>query len=1073
LLEVGKVLAQKGQEHNVIPFRISKSGKGDEFVAAGASPEVLKAYGKAVQETLDSTTLNITNDKGEVIPHPNIGASYGVGKDERAAESALMEDKAARKAAGKRQGVRDAVPAGSEGGVTAGGNANASAPSAQAAPAADMAASVGEPAGESAGGGAEGQSGSESVAASSNSSDAEGQPVNGQAANDAEIAASRPARQSSATVDSTLYGGIPLDRISDAAANAARRAVDALGIPDDAVDVGKPIREGQPGIGSAFVSPTTLIKKFPKLAKYVGWARQAFETQEGLRNAFRARLEKIDKILTEGDTFGRMSDKYHQNKKTLAEIRWTEDAMGKSLTAQQMKAQFGASDAVVKAHTLMRSAYDHALTIANKNRELRGKLPVNRREGYVPHFFHNFFVIQENPLPAGAAGPPHSEIVGSARTLAEATAAANQLVREGKQGIKIRQKQFKFPGEEVQAAVVGDMDYFRVQRQIQEEMELTPTEAEQLLDNVIRRKGRSRFVGNFFERKGVKGFEKDLEWIDRHYFNMIARYAALDPFKKNSITAYEREFGKFDNEQRGLAKVAKDYINDINGTPTAVEELINSTLDQIPGFKHFLGRYLGDRPALQLAGGIANATAILKLGLYNVATAIVNSSQMIGTNALLGMRYFLLGQGRALKAFAGQSPTDKGILKQAGVDTDLGLESASGYSKTSQMGNLFRMSTYFFSTIEKYVRATTVLGSYYKARAGKASHQEALDFAKATNRRVNFDYSIVDAPNFIRRSGPVGTVLFQFKKYPIKMLEFMASLKGAEAARFWIPIFLLAGYHAVPGMEALKELIKATFGGLDMELELKRHLMNWAGDDPQKKAIAKTIMYGAFSHDPASIDISQRIGGGDFIPSRASDLFGPSFSAAARAAQMAAQENWPEALRSLATSPGNIWVALEQGRFSRSADDRDRPIAEATPADTLKKAMGFRPTEEAVQTDVKRIINYETERYRKVQTEVVDQIINAALDYGQTEAALKVSAPPAERARLLADAAEKRDAELAEAMETMKNNGIVVTPAQIENEVKNKNLTRSQRAFLDASDIIKAKTSRIYRFAQGSGHDEE
>jgi diguanylate cyclase (GGDEF)-like protein len=1052
--EIGQTMRKIGDEMGVIPFRRAKQGAGDEFLAVAANPDLLKTYGNRVQEALESTKLEVTNKKNERVPIGRIGVSYGVDANEDAAEAVSDTDKQARKAAGKRKGVRDTAPA--------------NAPTVEAP--------VGVPAGQSEGGGVEGEQVDAPVPADDQADiGSNGQPISPgdvQPATSQEIAQARPA-PSSATVDTTLYGGLPVDRIADAAANAARKAHDALGIPSDGVDVGQPVRAGEPGIGSAFVSPTTLIKKYPKLGKYVGLARKAFETQEGLRNAFRNRLDKVDQLLTGGDSFGRLSDTYKKNKETLAEIRWTEDALGKNLTAKQMKDDFGASPEVIKAHTLVRSAYDHALGMANNVRELRGKQPVNRREGYVPHFFHNFFVIQENPLPEGAAGPPHSEIVGSAKTLAEATAMGNQMVRDGKKGVKIRQKQFKFPGEEVQAAVIGDMDYFRVQRQVEKEMELTPKEAEELLDGIVRRRGRSRFVGNFFQRKGVNGFEKDLEWIDRRYFNMISRYVALDPFKKGTADAYERDFGKFEGDKKGLAKVAKDYINDINGTPTAVEELINSTLDNMPGFKKFLGRYLGDRPALQVAQGTANATALLKLGLYNTATAVVNSSQLIGANALLGGKYFAQGNARAIRAFAGKSSTDKGILKQAGVETDLGLESSSGYSKTSQMGAIFKAGTYFFSTVEKYVRATTVLGAYYKAKAGGVDHKEAIEFAKGVNRRVNFDYSIVDAPNFIRRSGPVGQVLFQFKKYPVKMMEFMASLKGAEHARFWVPIFLLAGYHGFPGFEALKEIIKATFGGLDMELEMKRELTKWADTDPEKKAIAKTIMYGLFSNDPAGgIDISQRIGGGDFIPSRASDLFGPAFSSVVRAAQMAGQENWAEAIRAIAPAPGNLAVALGQDRFSRSPDDRDRPVAETTPADTVKKALGFRPTEEAVQTDVKRIIDYEGERYRKLQAEVIDGIIETGLEYGQTIEAVK-EMPANSRPQAMKEAAEKRDAEMADIMETMKDHGLVITEAQVENEIKNKNLTRSQRAFLNASNVIKAKTAKIYRFAQGSDDAKE
>jgi hypothetical protein len=142
-----------------------------------------------------------------------------------------------------------------------------------------------------------------------------------------------------------------------------------------------------------------------------------------------------------------------------------------------------------------------------------------------------------------------------------------------------------------------------------------------------------------------------------------------------------------------------------------------------------------------------------------------------------------------------------------------------------------------------------------------------------------------------------------------------------------------------------------------------------------------------------------------------------------------------------------------------------------TPADAIKKALGFRPAEEAEQTDAARIIKYVGERDRKLQIEVVDRIIKTSLDYAQTEAALQ-SMPPSERGPLLKDAQEKRDQEMKEVVETMRENGIVVTPKQIKNEILAKNLTRAQRAFLNASDIIKGKTARIYRFAQGSGDEE-
>ena len=161
-------------------------------------------------------------------------------------------------------------------------------------------------------------------------------------------------------------------------------------------------------------------------------------------------------------------------------------------------------------------------------------------------------------------------------------------------------------------------------------LELTLEESQELLEGIVRRRGRSRFVGNFYQRKGVRGFETNLDWVDRHYFNMISRYSALDPFKSKSITIFERKYGSFDKQQKGMAQYTKNYINDINGVPTSIEELINNSIANTPLLGKFLGHYLGDRPALQVAGATTNAVAIAKLGLYNLSAALVNGTQILG-----------------------------------------------------------------------------------------------------------------------------------------------------------------------------------------------------------------------------------------------------------------------------------------------------------------------------------------------------------------------------------------------------------------------------------------------------------
>ena len=820
----------------------------------------------------------------------------------------------------------------------------------------------------------------------------------------------------------TLYSGIPIEEVAKSVALANRNIRDGLGIPEKGVQIVKPEVSKEPGLLTPFKSPSQVEKKFPIVREYRLEGEQAVLSQDTLRAAFGKRISEMEKSLKGSK----------ENKALFNEITLTGDFEGVRFSAKELKERFGAPPEVIKAYNLDRSAFDHALGIANKVRELRDKPPVNRREGYVPHYFHNFFVIADG------------NIITSAKTLREATSIGNKLRRQG-QEVLIKPKQFEFPGEATQASVMGDGAFFNLKGKLEDAFSLTPEEATQLLEGIARLKGRSRFVGNFMERKGVKGFEADLDWARRHYFNMISRYAALDGFKSKAISRFERQFDSFDKQHTGIAQYIKNYINDVNGVPTGVENLLNSTLANTPIFSKFLGKYLGDRPSLQIASATTNAVAIAKLGLYNTSAAFVNASQEIMLQAILNPKWYGVGKIRTAAVIKGLAQrkiglediarTDIGILKKAGVNVAQGLESGAGYSKVAQMGQLFRASTAFFRGVEFNLRATAVLGGYYKGLSRGMSRADALEFAKDINRRVNFDYSIADTPSFIRRSGPVGQVLFQFKKFPIKAMEFMVNLKGWEVPSFWIPFVLFTGYFAFPGMDAIRNMARGAFG-IDIELESKKYLLDWAKDDPQKLAVAKTIFYGAFGNEVlGNVDISRRVGGGDFIPSEIKDVFGPFFSSTVRATQMAAQGEWAEFVRAIVTSPGNILIAIQNEGELTSVSDRDRLIVKLDPTERVLKALGFRTTKESLETDRARIIRNEIMKYNELQREAIDDLLEASKS-GDPEA-------------------------MKEAAQRVKELRIPITEQSLLNEAIQKKLSPSMRAFLRAPDVVKEKTKYI------------
>lgn len=779
-----------------------------------------------------------------------------------------------------------------------------------------------------------------------------------------------------------LYSGIPFDKAADTIKFAGQKLGDALGVPTKGVEVQtKPPHPRSMSILDQMRSPSELVGKYPEFKPYVERAQKAQVEMDTLRDAFSRRLQYVDNQLGGRilDKAGDLGSQYRANKKTLNELLLEGDFEGKRFTKAELD-QRGIPQNIQNAYFGIRSAYDHALSIANQTRALRGKEAVSKREGYIPHFFHDYFIKVDG------------EIIASARTLREAVSMANDAARSKAGEVVVTPKGMRFPGEETQAAIVGDATYFKLREAMEDAFSMTSEQANALLNDIARMRGRSRVVGNFLERKGAPGWERNLDYAHRHYFNMISRYAALDKFKSSTISNFEMRYGQFDKEYKGTAKYIKDYINDINGVPTRIEELIDSAITNLPGMKQFAQQFLGDRPALEMATATTNAVAIAKLGLYNVSSALVNLSQMNMAQSVLGPKWFAEGAKKAAavefelgkrKLGAGGATTpDIGILRQLDVPIQQGLEH-SGVTPTGKLGAVFKASTYFFNNVEFANRATTSLGAYYKALSEGRSKAEALEYARDINRRVNFDYSLADTPNFIRRSGPAGQVLFQFKKFPIKAMEFMTHLKGAENARFWVPFVLVSGYYAFPGMDAVKNMVKGLFG-LDIELESKDWLIRWAGDDPQKKAIAKTIFYGAFSHDSlGGVDVSRRVGGGDFIPSELNDLFGPFFSSAVRATQMAASEHWVEALREIATAPGNIAIALRNDGEITSPWDRDRLTTKLDTKGRVLKGLGFATTQESKERDTARVMRYNERQQRDNEKEAIDGYIKAYLSQDQ------------------------------------------------------------------------------------------
>ena len=307
-----------------------------------------------------------------------------------------------------------------------------------------------------------------------------------------------------------------------------------------------------------------------------------------------------------------------------------------------------------------------------------GPAELHKLKGYIPHFFHEYFlrVVDKDG---------NARTIGSARNQREAVMQAEAWMKDHKladgETIHVQPKVFdinKALGvtDDDFAPVMGDKDFLRVQKNLAKQNDMTLAEAKDMLDGAVRLKGRHRFFGNALHRTGAAGFETDLDWALRHYFNSASRYVAMETeFKPKAISYFERVFGAFDKDYNNnlLAKYCKDYINDINGTPSSLEQAISKALNSTWLFKKVVIPTFGDRAALTLGNGIANKISYMTLGL-NMSSALLNFSQLMNSAAYIG-DVRSLGQMMKKGMHRDYSLHELRILKETGVLNDIGIDS--------------------------------------------------------------------------------------------------------------------------------------------------------------------------------------------------------------------------------------------------------------------------------------------------------------------------------------------------------------------------------------------------------------
>lgn len=648
---------------------------------------------------------------------------------------------------------------------------------------------------------------------------------------------------------------------------------------------------------------------------------------------------------------------------------------------------------------------------------------VNKLEGYVPHFFHDFYVVLQND-------DGTTTTVDSGRNVKEAYKKAEQYLKDNENAkLIIRPKRFDFNevgiDEEYYAEMVGDGAYKKINKRIANEFDMSIDVVKQLLNkkgdnkNKVRRSSKHRFFGNIQHRTGAKGYEdKDLNWVLRHYFNSACRYEALETeFKPKAISYFERIYGRIGTDNKylnGTARYIKDYINDVNGNPSALENSISTWLNNRRLWRYLFTSRYGERAALSVAGNITNKISILKLGVWNVSSAMLNLTQLLNTTALLTDKNPIKAASEVMKAakdiaalkesqtekrIAKLKPDERKAMEDTGVLHELGLDSGAGYSKTS-FGKWGDRSMILFKASERLARCATILAAYRKARnVLNKNHDDAVKYARDINRKANFDYGVNDAPNVFRRGSIISQVLFQFMKYPIKQFELMRDFipfngkKDAtwqQKATFWGGWIFFAGAFGLPAEDllwALVGLISEPVFGVSPKQAVRQFLLEASKDAslPERVAI-RTLLYGGLSN--VGIDISSRVGMNDIIPGlgedynkdanpviKAMEKFGGATGGTiAQFYLNATKGDNLGMLRSISPGMYNIYTAA----IGESKDGRGRITTKYDDAmSRIIRGMGFKSTNEAIDTELGSLKYYNMNKTSKEKQNAIDDYLDA------------------------------------------------------------------------------------------------
>ena len=497
-------------------------------------------------------------------------------------------------------------------------------------------------------------------------------------------------------------------------------------------------------------------------------------------------------------------------------------------------------------------------------------------------------------------------------------------------------------------------------------------------------------------RMNAKGANPDVLGNMEDYIRYNARYIPTSVFYYKSTALYrditgrdyKSQFGRGgEGAQNDYQEILNNFIGSVVGLPSGADRMLNQIFNDVFG-KAWVKSMFGDRAVTDALGFGMQAVTVLKLGMFRPTAAIAQLGTLMNITTFSGFNK-LTAQAMRDAALTGGNTTmsEKKMFNKIGLNReDTALETQALMNEKSiyninikglPVGKFLEKSMFMFNATDKYTRRVAALVAYREAIAKGKTDEEAVDIARDFVRKTNFDYSDKDAPQLFTKFGAIGKLLLQFKKYPVKETELMVELFQSgdkkAIARFFGQYLVMAGMMGVPVAGAGDELAE-WITGTSPTKEMKKLVMEWAGNDPNKKSLALVAMYGVPAL--AGVDFSRNIGLGDLVPTNG--FQGPTISTMQNVYKAfrdheGANNIMSNIAKELSPAYANYYQALTGKKRDWNKDVNTRNYSTG---ERIAKGLGFRPVSDSVEYDTYSIVKDKQDEEKAKKQKLINKYLD-------------------------------------------------------------------------------------------------